>query len=90
MIWFILLCIVAIADGVLTFLILKEGGKELNSLMKQLMDKIGIVPTIVINRVVLLTIGFFVPQLAMPLSLIFAAVAAWNLVQYLKVRKGKN
>jgi hypothetical protein len=87
MMWFILLCVTVIADGVLTYLILKQGGRELNAFMAQIMDKIGMMQTIVLSRALLLIIGYTITQLAMPLAIIFAVVSAWNLIQYIKGRK---
>lgn len=36
-----------VSDAVLTLLILRDGGRELNPIMRWLMDKIGIVPALV-------------------------------------------
>ena len=49
----ILFAALQVSDAVLTLLILRDGGRELNPIMRWLMDKIGIVPALVWVKLVL-------------------------------------
>ena len=75
-------------DFVTTYLLISRGGRELNPLVRTLMEEIGLVPALVISKsfVAVLTagtLGFTEANEAswIILVLAFAIVAAWNLAQ---------
>ena len=45
-----------VADGVLTYEILRRGGRELNPVLRWLFEKIGVIEGIVLSRLILIMI----------------------------------
>jgi len=69
----------AIADGVTTYLVIKRGkGREGNFIPAKLIDKYGLVPYLVVSRLVVAAALWFEPAAGWPLALLFAAVTANN------------
>lgn len=78
---FLLLVALFAADGILTYRIIKAGGRELNPVVRWMMDRAGIVPALVIPKALLLWGLWYVPQAHLPVGGLYLAVAAWNVYQ---------
>lgn len=82
----IILAILLIADGVLTYHVLKKGGQEQNPLMRLLMEHMKVKPALVATRVA----GLALFALAYPHWLVwvacvfYAGVVGWNVWQWRK------
>lgn len=80
------LCCLVIADGILTYEILCRGGKELNPVVRWVIEKCGIVEGLVVTRMILVLI-FIVSVQSMPtwgffaLNVFYAFVVAHNAKQ---------
>ena len=74
----------AIADARLTWLILRGGnGRELNPVIRWLIEKLGLVPALVVKTVALVAIGFYSPESTLMVLIgIYSAVVLWNFYQY--------
>ena len=75
-----------VADVTLTTLILRRGGRELNPVMRWLMDKVGVIPAMAVTKALL--VAYFawadIPALTIAGCVLYAAVVVWNLKEYLK------
>lgn len=82
-----------VSDAVLTLLILRDGGRELNPIMRWLMDKIGIVPALVwvkLGLVVAVAVWVHsVPLLAVFVA-IYIAVVVFNVRNYERMWSDAN
>ncbi len=56
MILFILLCLLNAVDVLTTYYLLNNGGKELNKLISLFIDKIGLLPGLVIPKVLVMAV----------------------------------
>ena len=56
---FILLTCMQVLDIVTTYVVLKKGGVELNPIMRKLFDKFGVIPTLLVSKVILLAVVFY-------------------------------
>ena len=85
------LCCLVIADGVLTYEILRRGGKELNPVMRWIFEKLGVIEGIVVSRLVMLaTFGFaaqVIPAWAFLVLFAFYAFVITHNVNQLKKDK---
>ena len=75
-----------VADGVLTYEILRRGGRELNPVLRWLFEKIGVAEGIVLSRLVLLIIFIVAIQnspvwLFVVFNIFYAFVVAHNAKQ---------
>lgn len=83
------------ADIVLTYLIIANGGRELNPLLGHLMHKIGVLPTLFASKAIAIVIAAIVgsqsPQWLAFLVLLMLAVVAWNGRVYFGIKDaGRN
>lgn len=80
------LCCLVIADGILTHEVLYRGGKELNPVMRWIIEQLGVVEGIVITRMILVLV-FIVSVQSMPtwgfvvLNVFYSFVIAHNAKQ---------
>jgi hypothetical protein len=81
---FVVFIALAIADARLTWLILRrKNGKELNPVIRWAIEKLGLVPALVVKTVALVAIGFYSPESTLMILIgIYAAVVLWNFYQY--------
>lgn len=80
---FIALVALNILDGWLTLKILSDGGRELNPLMKTLMDEVGPVAAMSATKLVMLAIVWWVgdEQVTALLALVYTGLCVWNFRQ---------
>ena len=75
-----------VADGYTTYKLLSNGGRELNPVMRWVMDKLGMVQGLVLMK--LLTIGLvaaaFSEALTFWLCVLYICVVGWNTYNLLK------
>jgi hypothetical protein len=83
-IMFVIFIALAIADARLTWLILRrKNGKELNPVIRWAIEKLGLVPALVVKTVALVAIGFYSPESTLMILIgIYSAVVLWNFYQY--------
>ena len=83
---FIALVALNILDGWLTLKILSNGGRELNPLMKTLMDEVGPVVAMSATKLVMLAIVWWVgdEQVTTLLALVYTGLCVWNTYQLRK------
>ena len=83
-IMFVIFIALALADAGLMWLILRGGnGRELNPLIRWLIEKLGLVPALVVKTVALAAIGFYSPESTLMILIgIYSAVVLWNFYQY--------
>lgn len=74
---FVLVVALQAADGLLTWRVLRAGGRELNPAVRVLIDRFGIIPGLVLAKlVVVVVVGLFLrDQLLILLAI--AALYAW-------------
>ena len=84
MILFVLIVVLQVADAYLTSRILGAGGHELNPVMRLLMDRMGVMPGLVVAKVALSAmIGLFLrhqPLLLALIAVLYGCVVVnnWN------------
>lgn len=82
---FVLIVVLQAADAYLTWRILGTGGRELNPVMRLLMDRIGIMPGLLVAKVVLsATIDIFLydqPPLLVLIAVLYGCVIVNNWYQ---------
>lgn len=75
-----------VADSVLTVLVINGGGRELNPVMRWLMERLGMIPALAVFKA--LAIAYLawvnIPALTIGACVVYVAVVAWNLKEYLK------
>ena len=90
MILIVLFTALQVADVLLTLQIHKRGGRELNPLMRWLMDEYGTLPALVVSKAVLLALAYFYlvgfPSVLIALCAGYAGLAGWNVMQLRKLR----
>lgn len=82
-----------VSDAVLTLLILRDGGRELNPIMRWLMDKVGIVPALVwvkIGLIVAVAVWVQSVWLLVAFVAIYIAVVAFNARNYERMWSDAN
>ena len=82
----ILLAILMTADSVLTYFVLQRGGRELNPIVKWLMNKFGQVPALAGSKAIvfLLFVAAYPHWLLWVACAFYAGVTAWNAYQWRK------
>lgn len=80
--------ILQLADGVTTYRILSDGGRELSKMYRFLFDKIGMVPALILVKTPIVGAFFYVffmnPKYTLFALGLAAAIAGWNVYQLLK------
>lgn len=86
MIWLILFAALQAVDVTLTVLVLRKGGRELNPIMRWFMDRLGMIPGLAAPKVIAIGIiaAINIEWFTIAFCALYAAVAAWNLKEYLK------
>lgn len=79
--------VLAVADGVLTWKIIKEGGRELNPVLAWMITHCGLWQTLSLTRALIVLIVLAAPAALPWLVPIEAAVVVWNVWQLRKGRK---
>ena len=77
---FIILVLLNIVDGLLTYRLLSSGGKELNPIMAMFMGLLGVIPALVIIKMAMLGLLYVIDigdWLWLVVAL-FAAICVWN------------
>lgn len=75
---FIIVAALQVADGYLTWRILGLGGRELNPLIRFLMDRLGVVPGLVLAKLVLVVVIFYLVLVDQVTALaLVGALYAW-------------
>ena len=85
--WLAILGGLQVADWWTTVTILDKGGKELNPVLKYLMDKLGVDVAMTIKSVIAMICGLVLlhyPPWIILLAAIYAGVVGWNLTQLKK------
>lgn len=88
---FLILVALQAADAYTTWRVLRGGGRELNPVLRVLMDRIGIVPALaVVKLVAVLFVGLFLLEHAVILLGLIAVyvLVVWNNWQQLRKRQG--
>ena len=49
-------CLLQVADAVTTYTVLDQGGRELNPVMRYVMDKMGMVPGLIVAKLALIIV----------------------------------
>lgn len=82
----VILTILQIADSVLTYLLLKSGGSELNPVMRWLMGGIGIVPALILVKSLMLVYLIWASVLWLNIAacIVYTLVVLWNFKEYKK------
>lgn len=92
-VWATIFYILQIADGVTTYIALKlPGSREGNPVIRWVMDRIGILPAIVMIKAAYIALMYFGARdmganVVMFWSLVYVAVVIWNVGKILKFRK---
>ena len=75
-----------VADSVLTVLVINGGGRELNPVMRWLMDRLGVAPALAVAKAAAIAYLAWadIPALTIGACVLYAGVVAWNLKEYLK------
>lgn len=86
MIWLIICAALQVADSALTVLVINGGGRELNPIIRWLMDKLGMIPALAVTKAFLIAYLAWasIPALTIGACAVYAAVVAWNLKEYLE------
>ena len=86
MIWLILFAALQAVDVTLTALVLRKGGRELNPIMRWFMARLGMIPGLAVPKVIALGVlaAINIEWFTIAACALYAAVAAWNLKEYLK------
>lgn len=74
---FVLVVALQAADGFLTWRVLRAGGRELNPVVRFLMDRLGIVPGLAAAKLVLLVMTWLYLREQLLILLAIAALYAW-------------
>ena len=74
------------ADAWLTVAIIRNGGRELNQIVRWFISRFGLVPGLVVSRAIVLVFALLWPSAIWALIGAYAAVVAWNWRQW---RKGR-
>jgi hypothetical protein len=85
--WLAVLGALQIADWYTTVTILDGGGRELNPVMRKLMEWLGTEPALAIKGVLVIVCGAFLlpyPAALVLLVAVYAGVVAWNVWQMTK------
>lgn len=85
--WLAILGALQILDWYTTVTILEQGGRELNPVVRRLMDALGVEPALAVKSVLVMVCGMWL--LAYPAGLVllvalYAGVVGWNLTQLKK------
>ena len=78
-----------VADAALTYKVISAGGVELNPVMRWLFDRIGVIPGLVIAKVLITAlVVLFAPwQVVAGLCVLYAGVVSWNTYQLYRSNK---
>lgn len=88
---FLVFFVLQVGDYLTTVEILKRGGKELNPVMKWIIDRVGAIPAMFFSRVAIIGAVWWANTfwLTLTLSIVYMAVVGHNLFQLNKVYKWK-
>lgn len=75
-----------VADSVLTVLVINGGGREMNPVMRWLMERFGMIPALAVFKgaVIAYLAWAAIPALTIGGCVLYAGVVAWNLKEYIK------
>jgi hypothetical protein len=89
---FALFIVLQVADVLTTMYILKRG-IERNLVLKWIMDKIGVIPTLVISKVIIILLVWWLTQAnaygthtLIIICVLYVGILTWNLIQCRKIK----
>ena len=74
------------ADAWLAIAIIRNGGREMNPIVKWFIAKLGLLPGLIVSRAIALVLAILWPRAIWALIVAYAAVVLWNWRQW---RKGR-
>ena len=82
--WMIALGALLLLDAGLTFSIIRNGGREMNPIVKWFIAKFGLLPGLIGSRAIVLVLAIMWPSARWALIGAYAAAVLWNWRQWRK------